>query len=127
MEQLNSTDFTNEMDITNQPSHILMKYQERGEIGVISGLVVGTKDANNRLITLDRLFSSEHIPLSNGIISLNIPYDELMRRSKYQWFLKQTPRDIYDSNNFVSKMLLVAKGEMVNTQCSGIKCVQQCE
>jgi hypothetical protein len=66
---------------------------------------IGGKDVSGNVVTLDRLLSNEDIKLMSSHFGLYVSIEQLLVRSKFQWFLRLSPQQIYDSRNrlFIAK------------------------
>mgnify|MGYP001323379912 CR=1 FL=1 len=66
---------------------------------ILSEEYIGCKDINENMVHIERLFSNEPIQLSNNHVALFVNLDELLIRSKYQWFLRMSINQIYASKD----------------------------
>ena len=74
---------------------------------IIDESLIGGKDVSGNMVTLDRLLSNEDIQLSTSHFGLYTSLEQLLVRSKFQWFLRLSPQQIYDSKDrlFISKYI----------------------
>ena len=73
-------------------------YFIRNEIYILDGGVFGTKDKNNKNITLDDLMSNDKLHLHELNVGLYLPYDELMKRTLYKWYIRMSERQVLGCN-----------------------------
>ena len=68
---------------------------------------LGCVDINGEMVYLDRLFSENEINLFDDSFGLYINIDSLLKRSKYQWFLRMSMNQIYESREkfFLAKYI----------------------
>ena len=82
--------------------------ENNNSIGLIESKLIGIKDENNKVITLDKLMSNEMIDFNCNKYGIYIPWDELLTRVNYQWFSYLTVEEVLNSNNNLGKLLLLA-------------------
>lgn len=66
---------------------------------IIPEEILGGKDNKNEIMTMERLFSEDDIDLTSNHVGLYVNLDELLIRSKYQWFLRMSMNQIYASKD----------------------------
>ena len=66
---------------------------------IVSEQYIGCKDAKEKMVYTDRLLSNEPIQFVNQNFALYVNLDELLIRSKYQWFLRMSMNQIYTSKD----------------------------
>ena len=86
LEILYSNDFTNEKTILNKVNSILKHYATSNTLTIIDAKNTGCTDAENKTISLDMLFSEQSIKFSNDLNGILIPYKNILKRNKYNWF-----------------------------------------
>lgn len=86
LEILFSNDFTDEKNILNKAISVLKHYARRHLIGVINATSIGCMDNENNVVSVDMLFSEKVIPFSNDLNGILIPYKNILKRNKYNWF-----------------------------------------
>ena len=72
--------------------------ENNNSIGLIESKLIGIKDENNKVITLDKLMSNEMIDFNCNKYGIYIPWDELLTRVNYQWFSYLTVEEVLNSN-----------------------------
>jgi len=75
---------------------------------MIEGKLIGVKTMENEEITIDTLLSNEYIDLYSNAYGIYIPADELLKRTKYEWFIRMSPTQVLESTLIISKYLLLA-------------------
>ena len=56
------------------------------KIELVGGELIGVKSQKRKPILLENLMEEEFLDLSPSVYGIYIPADELLRRTKYQWF-----------------------------------------
>ena len=84
---------------------------DEGAMNLLGGDIVGVKTAKKKPVLLDNLMEEEYLPLTEHCVGIYIPSEEILERTKYQWFAIMSTRDILDANFILSKYMKVA---MVN-------------
>ena len=115
-EEVLSEDFTSESDILGKLSHFIMMSEEKGNIKVLSGQIIGTRDVNNRSVTLEKLFSTDFLQLSNDAMVLYIPQQKIKERNAFSWFCRLSPQQIYESNIYLCRLFLISQGNIYQSQ-----------
>ena len=75
-------------------------------IPLLNGVLIGTRDKNNHPIRLEDLMESHTIDLHRSHVGVYIPHDELIRRTKYNWYTYLTSEQVLEANVFLSKYML---------------------
>ena len=73
---------------------------------MLNGKIIGTRDKNNKPILLEDLMESKPIELDPSNVGIYIPHDELMRRTKYNWYAYLNSEQVLETNVFISKYML---------------------
>ncbi len=74
----------------------------------IDGKFIGVKDSNNKSIDLERLMGSTYIDLNPNSYGLYIPYEDLLKRNAYNWFVYLPTEKVLESNTNIGKYLLIS-------------------
>tara|TARA_Y100000817_G_scaffold313961_1_gene311348 strand:- start:3608 stop:4615 length:1008 start_codon:yes stop_codon:yes gene_type:complete len=107
LERLLSQDNTKEMDFLGSMNRWLTKRN----LNIIDGKLLGVKDVHDKEVGLERLFSSSFTSFHESLFAIYIPRDEILSRSKYQWFARQNSEQIFTGNNTLSKHFLLSLRE----------------
>lgn len=106
LEQLQSRDFTNEQDFLGQINRKCYEFTQENKLNCIGGQFVGVLDKENKPVLVEHLLETAYInflPSMNGIF---IPEKDILKRTKYAWFARMSPMQIYTSNIILCKYLL---------------------
>lgn len=101
-----SQDNTNEMDIVGNLDVKLLDMYKTNKINVMDGKLFGIKDKHDKEIVLDHLMSSLPVQLSKECFCIVIPKDELLNRTKHNWFVRLNKNQIIKSDNNISNHLI---------------------
>ena len=77
----------------------------------MDGIIVGIKSFKGQAILLDDLMEDKFLDINNDCCGIYIPKDELLVRTKYQWFAYLSKREIMEANVAIVKYL---KGSIVD-------------
>lgn len=106
--------FTDEYQFKNDVATYLGYMSEQGKLVVLDGAMIGVKSANGKPIILDQLMEQQPLDLIPNAIGLYIPSNELLVRTKYQWFVALSEEDVLESDCALTKLML-------NTLSSSVK------
>ena len=107
LEILYSSDYSNSATIEDLVNKWLLINSQNNEIDLIDGQYIGTKNINNKLITLEDIMCSTFLELNNKCYGLYVPSDELLKRNKYNWFCKLNSKEVLEANTNLSKYLIL--------------------
>jgi hypothetical protein len=105
--------FSEEGDFLGYSSHWLMKAIEQDHMNLISGKMIGTKTQKNKTILLEDLMEEAFLDLSPECVGVYLPADDILNRTKYQWFAVISSRELLESRIIVAKYL---KASMVDQE-----------
>ena len=77
-------------------------YLKKHKVELLDGKIIGVKDKNNTPIMLEDLMENKPIQLDEKSIGLYIPHNELIKRTKYNWFCSLDAQDVLECNIFIS-------------------------
>jgi hypothetical protein len=105
-----STDFTAESDFLGNTARWLYAKSLTYDVGIIPADELGQKDDSGTAVTIDKLMGNTFVHLSGRVRGLYIPSDEILRRTKYQWFARLSAKQALASDTIVGKYLLIQQG-----------------
>jgi hypothetical protein len=134
LEKLVSKDYTNDMDFTGEPSRWWMsrlnkpasqgcqdneennfqppaataKHLQSGanKVSLIPAEELGAKTTTNKPILLEDLLGDVDIRISPTSAGIYIPDQEILKRTKFQWFARLSPSQVLESNTLIGKYIL---------------------
>jgi hypothetical protein len=86
---------------------------------VLDGTLVGIKTPTGKPIIIDQLMEEQPLDLAPNSLGLYIPSDELLKRTKYQWFVALPEEDVFDANCILAKMILETVSSSEKTSIIG--------
>lgn len=107
--EINNRDQTHEMDFTGETTRWWCAKQAAAPkaVSLIPAEELGVKTTTNKPVLLEELMADHDVPLSPTAAGIYIPEQEILRRSKFQWFARLSPKQVLESNTLVGKYLLV--------------------
>lgn len=100
------THFTDEHQFKNDVATYLANMGKQKQISILDGSVVGIKTIPGKPIILDQLMEQQPLDFSPNCIGIYIPSDEILKRTKYQWFAAVQEDDVMNSDCILAKMML---------------------
>ena len=109
LEQLISRDYTDEMKFLGEADRWLYQKCKNGKMALIQGGVFGVEDIEKKAVTVERLMGSSFIQFSPQLVAIYVPADEILSRTRYQWFARLSQQQLRTCNTAVAKYLLIAQ------------------
>ena len=105
-----------ENEFTGETSNKLMNYIKNSDMISVCGSLIGIKDSKGEEVKLEDLFSSnKEILFSKDKLGILLPREEILERSKYNWFAHLSEQDLLHANvNIVKYIKLSLISEYVN-------------
>lgn len=72
---------------------------------LIGGEMIGVKTRKGKQILIDDIMGEDYLELDADAYGIVIPHDDVLRRTKYQWFAVMSVDDILASNIVIAKYL----------------------
>jgi hypothetical protein len=109
LETLNSTDFVQESDFLGAVNRWCYERSLQGDICLLTSAEVGAQDNVGKQVTIDRLLGSTFLHLNGNVKGLYVPADEILKRTKYQWFARLSAQQVLASDTVIGKYLLISR------------------
>ena len=103
-----SKEFTHESKFMGTNEELLYKHISTNNISLIDGKLIGTKDNNNKEVTVEKLLGDNYVEFSPNMHGFYIPEEEILTRTKYNWFASISVEEILNSNMVISKHILLS-------------------
>ena len=84
---------------------------KQGKINLINGVEIGTKTIDETPIIIDHLMSNHYLKIYKDSYGILIPSDEILQRTKYEWFARSSAKQIMESDTIIGNYILVTIGE----------------
>ncbi len=104
LEKINSTDFTLENKFLQEENKF---FNCNKNVNIIPNQYIGINDADNIKITLDKLMGNTYFELIDDVYGLYIPDEDILKRTKYQWFSRLSTEQILLSDTMLGKYFLL--------------------
>ena len=114
--RLKSGHFSSESDFIGQLSTELLSQVKIGKMTLVDGKEVAIKDSKNKAILLDDLMEEAYLNVGKYIYGLIIPSEELLTRTKYNWFAVMSEEELLNSRLAISKYLKVSSVDAIECQ-----------
>lgn len=83
---LSNPHFSNLMEFRGDVSQWCLRLIHENKMNLVSGEYVGVKTPSKKCITIEELFEDNPLDLSPEAVAIYIPGEEILTRTKYQWF-----------------------------------------
>ena len=109
LETINRSDFTLAQNFQGDIENWLKNKINRGEIRFILGETIGTR-LNNKPILIDDLLIETDIcdKLNKETFMVYVDREELLNRTRYNWFLRLSPEQVLNSRTTLAELLLIS-------------------
>uniref|UniRef100_A0A6C0HZ41 Nucleotide-diphospho-sugar transferase domain-containing protein n=1 Tax=viral metagenome TaxID=1070528 RepID=A0A6C0HZ41_9ZZZZ len=98
--------YYNEIEFTGEIQKRLFEYFKTGYFSLIDGDLIGIKTFKKRQrIMIEDLIEERPIDLSPDSYGIYIDQEEILKRTKYQWFAVMSTEEILASSMFLAKIL----------------------
>jgi hypothetical protein len=107
--EMNNRDQTQEMDFTGDATRWWLAKQAAvpKSLSVIPAEELGVKTTTNKPVLLEELLADTDVPLSPTAVGLYIPDQEILKRSKFQWLARLSPKQVLETHTLIGKYLLL--------------------
>ena len=103
-----SYDYTADTKFLGTFDKWVMQRVENGKINMIDGTEIGTKTTDGKQIVIDDLMSNYYLDLYNGIYGILIPANDILNRTKFEWFARMSEKQVLESNTIIGNYLLLS-------------------
>lgn len=100
-----SPHFTSEIEFVGDSSRMVSDAAEKGEVNLMDGGKIGVKNAKNQPILIDDMMGEDYLDLKKDVYGIYLPYEDILKRFKYQWFAVMNGDDLIRTNTIVAKYL----------------------
>ncbi len=99
---------SSENDFTGAVGQTIIGLFKENRITVCDGKTIGIKTKDGKSVVIDQLMEEQEIDFDDNAIGIYIPSDELLKRTKYQWFSVISQEESMNTTSILSKYLLNA-------------------
>ena len=108
MERIISTDYTSQADFLGDFDRWCQKRIELNQIHLINGNELGVKTLDDEPVTVEQLLGEDYINYYRDMYGIWIPWEQIIKRRKYNWFVRMSPEQILKGNFILAKYILLA-------------------
>jgi hypothetical protein len=94
--------FTSEIEFEGDSSRWML---ENGQVNIVDGGKIGVKTSKNKPILVDDIMGEDYLDLHKDVYGIYLPYDDILKRFKYQWFPVMNGDQLIETNVIVAKYL----------------------
>ena len=90
--------FTNEYDFLGDTAQLALSFVNNQKMNIIGGELIGIKNQKRKPIMLEDMMEEQYLELDPKCYGIYIPNDEILKRTKYQWFAVMETDELLRSN-----------------------------
>jgi hypothetical protein len=98
----------NEVEFLDETADFFLECIWNHQIHLVDGCYIGVKTMGRKMVLLEDLMEEDYLDLVESKYGVYIPHDELLARTKYNWFAVLPSNEILQTNMFVSKLLIAS-------------------
>jgi hypothetical protein len=102
-EKIQTPNFSADRDFLGEDGYWCLDQIETEKMNLVGGDVVGVKTKDMKPILIENLLEEEYLNLSSNCVGIAIPDEEILARTKYQWFATMNAEALLDSGSILSK------------------------
>ena len=107
--KLNSNpQFSGEPQFIGSMQHKCIELIRDNKMNLVGGEEVGVKTTKRKAIILDDLMEEAYLDINNSAVGIYIPSNEIINRTKYQWFASLTCANLLKSKLIIAKYILLS-------------------
>ena len=95
--------FSGDLELLGEDGYWCMDQVELDKMNLVGGEVVGVKTRCRKPILIENLLEDDYLKLSPYCVGIAIPDDEVLARTKYQWFASMDTRSILEGESILAK------------------------
>lgn len=113
LDNRNLSNFTMEPDFLGEANRWLFEKCQNKQMGLVSGAYIGTRTLYDKPVLIDELLGESYIPYDKKkLCAIYIPGDEILKRTKYEWFARMSLEQVLSSGVVAAKYILLSQGHM---------------
>lgn len=102
-EKIQNTHFSSDRELLGEDGYWCLDQVADGKMNLIGGEVIGVKTKGRHPILLENLIEEDYLDLSPHCVGIAIPDEEILARTKYQWFAVIDVQGILNGGFILSK------------------------
>jgi hypothetical protein len=100
--------FNSEVEFLGQTQQWFIEAIQKQQLTLVGGEMIGVKTIKRKAILLDDLMSDNYLDLDPNTFGLYIPADELLIRTKYQWYAVLSADAVLQASPIISKYIMAS-------------------
>lgn len=108
MQRQISADYTAQTEFLGDFDRWCNKRIQNKRMRLIPGTDVGTKTVGEETVTVDTLLSEDYIHFYPKMYGIWIPAEHILNRTKFEWFARMSPQQIFQGNFILAKYIVLA-------------------
>jgi len=101
----NNHHFTSEIEFEGDSSRTIQDAISKDKVNLIDGGKIGVKSPKNKPLLIDDMMGEDYLDLQKDVYGIYLPYDDILKRIKYQWFAVMNGDQLIETNTIVAKYL----------------------
>jgi hypothetical protein len=80
-------------------------------INLIPGIDIGVRTTDNKQILIEDLLGNNYLNIYTQAYGIYIPANEILNRTKYQWFARMSEKQVMESDTIIGNYILITIAE----------------
>jgi hypothetical protein len=106
--------FTDENAFKGSIQYFCKQQIQDQDLLLVGGEMIGIKTNKNKPILIEDLCEEAYLDLHPHVIGIQIPSEDILKRTKYQWFAVMNAQQLLDTNMIVSKYIKASITDTTN-------------
>lgn len=102
-QQIQVPHFSSDRQLLGDDGYWLLDAVSDGKMNLVGGEVVGVKTKGRKPILIENLFEEDYLDLNSQCVGIAIPDEDVLARTKYQWFAVMDTRQILDGEFILAR------------------------
>jgi len=116
MQQIISSDNTSQSQFLGDFNRWCNNRINKSHINLIDGKYIGTKTMDGEVVIVDNLLGDDYIDFYDKSYGILIPADDILKRTYYEWFARQSATQVLEGGSILSKHILLANAPRIKEQ-----------
>jgi hypothetical protein len=95
--------FSGDLELLGEDGYWCLDQVELDKMNLVGGEVVGVKTRCRKPILIENLLEDDYLKLSPHCVGIAIPDEDVLARTKYQWFAAMDTRSILEGESILAK------------------------
>ena len=113
MQEIISSDHTAQSQFLGDFNRWCNSRINKNQINLIDGKYIGTKTIDDEVVIVDNLLGEDYIDFYDKSYGILIPADNILKRTYYEWFARQSTIQVLNGSTIISKHILLANAPIV--------------